>query len=719
MHRYQRLIVLALAAGAGPVSAGCSTGAEPSVAEHTDALGTSEANCSNWTLFEQSFTGGGTVISPASYNPSGCAKGYRINLVDYDGVKYNGGALVGYGGTLPTTQADCTTMILRAYVWERGANNVMTFVNNRNKTGSWIVGRDNVGRCLPPVINLEKDIGIVPNGSRDYRVAITARTGADVTVPVVFSTAEKHVMTPADQLSRAQSLSTSLAPRSGSNPDPLLQSLWNIRSTPIAQSYCRTMDFDRGLFAFTRAALIKAGATAATVDARNTELANLRTALCTSGGTLANLHTAVKNYLTNTLSIRTQIRNQLSSLMPGREASTLDMLTANMMTQVMKQGIGALVSKCDLDADPMIRFMTYGQLPAGVTDPTRVVLGSCSNQTPAQAAAGIGFGTTPAGSPNAVSAMASCMAELAETAAETRCSGPRLAGAPDAAQPPTDVCWNGVTYQKCSATLQADKTALDAKVKADAAEQNSVKAKANQDSLPPADAAMENTVNHGEHIANTVSILGFTLTTLVEAKVIAVAALGPVGLGIGLSAGLIANSSAAEWYDWFTGDAPEPAQTVDLRDYCQSDPLGNVWCDHYGGGQNYCPADPVMENYGLPELANLTWYQVGGLNAPRQTTQQDLFTHCLCNMVDADYAAQTRGERPTRAPATSCPQSEDRRKLDCVADPRMRIGDDGRPESRLPQVALSRSRRRCDMAGQGLRIEDLPSQSEAVCHAKR
>jgi len=679
------------------LAVGCSEGAPAgreqveSVAEHADGLSSTEADCYNWSLAERSLTGGGEFISPATYGTAGCYQGYRLNLTDYDNKKYNQGAVVGWGGAVPTTQATCTGGFVRAYVWIRNSDASMTYVGSQHTYGKWIIGDDGVGRCRPPTIDIERDIGITPNGTNDYRIAMTARMADNTLVPVMFATVEDHYVSPIDEIKKFKSYSATLAQYSGTNLEPGELAFWTYRNTVAGQAVCRRLDVDRGLHAFTRAAFIKAGATAVTVDTRISALNNIRAALCTSSGTAANLHSAISSYVTQTIAIRDQIENQLLTLMPAIYTVTRQSLAANTMAQINVQAVGSLVSKCDLDATPLNRYLSHGILPAGVTDSTRVVLGACSGQSPALAASSIGFGAATPNVSNPISAMADCMAGLSDSTTIDRCSSPLTQGAPDApaADDPNEniPCINSRTGQACDPALDAKQKAFEAQVTAEQQKRDAVVAEIAAATTTYAPQAPKfsivqalTVISIGADMMSQILTVSAPVTGPATAggSVVAAAAFR----GVAWTTLLVATVYGPELEDWYNGeeDEPLPNEPADVRSWCESNPGAAKFCDTVNPDTRYCPADPMLQAQGLTRLGSSAWLETGGPGHKHQATKQDLFNHCLCNLVDTDYAKVGQGDPPSRAPATSCPQSEEQRKLACVADPRLRVGDDDRPD---------------------------------------
>ncbi len=656
-------------------------------------LSSTTPGCFDWANVDKTLTEGGEFVSPATYDNATCFQAYLLNLVDYRGApppdpcvgcdKYNRGAVVAFAGTIPTNQAACTAMQVRALVWRKNGSN-MVYAGKKHTNGRWIAGADGTSRCLIPAVNLERDIGIVPNGFNDYRVAMTVRDANDNTQPFAFVTVEEHVITPVDEMQNLVAYRALLDQHSGTNLDPYLAALWATRGTQAGQIACRRIQVDRGLHGFARAATVKAGASDTTTGQRITALGNIYSALCTPGGTATNLHNAFKDYLTRTISMRDQIRTALQNEMPAGSAATFDKLTANLMSQIPEQALGNLISKCDLDADPLTAYLSSGVLPAGVTDATRVVLGACSNQSPTQAASGIGFGTTVAGS-NPVQQMAECMTDLASAATELTCSDPRASGAPlNPPQEPTDICWDGKAYKACSSIQKAELDAVKERVANLEADNAALREAAIHGSAPTPEGKVEAAEVAGEHPGTQIAH-GVAMAAEVVAWGAAYVALGDVEPATKATAAVVAVAAkgvnilakyaadtgvAAELYDAAV-EAVDGVQE-DVRQWCKSSPEAGAFCDTFDGDDEYCPPDDVLPSGG--------WYQVGtgGPTQEHQANVQDLFNHCLCDMVDADYAAIGRVEAPARAPATSCPKSDEQRKLECVADPRMQ-GDDDRP----------------------------------------
>lgn len=656
------------------------------IGTNAQALGSTDPNCFDWTKVDKTLTGGGKFLSPASYNPSGCFKAYRLNLVNYDDRTYNVAA-VGYGGAIPTTQPACTGAFVRAYVWERQSNGTMVFVENSHRYGRWVSGPNGVMRCLPPIVNLERDTGIVPNGTRDYRVAMTARTADNTTVPVAFATLDNFAIPPLEQFARVHRYKAALDAVAPGATDSVIQLMWDGRNAYAGQVLCRFTQLDRSLGSFTKPALVKAGANATSVDALNNTLTSIHTALCTAGGTLANFQSGMRTYLTRLEEIRSQLDADLLAQAPLSDGATRQGITANTVGQLNFQAFGQLVSKCGLEPTAVINYVASGTLPVGITDPLRLLLAGCSNQNASQVATTLGFGKPDSGGvANGIQKMARCMMTWRDGLNEDRCNSPHENGA----HPPTPPLEQPDCVSKGLRTCTPEElnalvaTEAERRAEADAAgvvEIDTVTITAPDEKLAAVEALARQDDRNDLKLGvfgTAVAATGYEIYETLQKEVLSGATAGKLGAkvaGIWLAAVLfakdLAETATAEQERAYQQKAYEDARAwcveqgvLDPAD-CEIDPPIRP---------EYCPADPMM-----PEF---TWYATGGPGSEHQATKQDLFNHCLCDLVDSEYAAVGDGEPPARAPAAVCPQSLEQRKLACVADPRLSDdpGADDKPD---------------------------------------
>jgi hypothetical protein len=688
-----RTVFAALVAACLGIAASPACNSNDPVATEEHEL-SADPGCSEWTTHSDlAIQNQASVMSPASYGTTDCSKAYRINVTDWS-AGYDG--TVGYGGDLPTNQTDCEATDVRAYVFRRqsesGTDFTMIFENSKITHGVWF-SRSGMSGCLLPTINIPHDLPItLPNGGRDYRVAISARLNNEV-VPVTFGMVPNEGRTLLDAFQDMTSLKVSIDALPSGTIHPAIQAEFTARTLPSGQLLCREMKLDRALNDFTAAALIKTGAAAASVSARTMELTAMNTALCTTAATVANLQTRIHNYLARTLEIQGQIAAALRAQAPMLAAAQSGQLASNLMAQVNIQAVGKLSSSCGLTQDTISHYVLDGTLPPGVTA-DKLIFGTCSSTgTPAQIATAVNFAaTTTTRGQNAGVRLAQCLLGAAKTATAITdaCSSPHADGAPGDAGPaansgpadsgPEAGCVDPDTGEPCDAVAQAASDAaqvsfvikplyqvtLDQTLFGPAARPLIL----NQAAADPMDVelaqdqALVNTeyqlarwFNYGAGAASVAAgvAAGFAL----KGNIVA----GEVAVGLTMVSGLWWMASQYFADRNVAADRERAKELNRLNSaICMSGPGGSpLSCNNQGN--KFCPPDAATPG---------GWYEMdSGTGLARQANVSDLINHCSCEMLDGDYAAVEDGQVPGHAIATSCPRTADQIKLECVGDPRL------------------------------------------------
>jgi hypothetical protein len=117
--------------------------------------------------------------------------------------------------------------------------------------------------------------------------------------------------------------------------------VWALRSTGGHQIQCRTFQVARSLYDFTRASFIKAGSSAAAVDAARSAVDSMYGALCAAGGSESQLQATLKQYLEADARMRSEIAAAIGSTAPGADPART---ARNVMAEILYLDIGRLVS---------------------------------------------------------------------------------------------------------------------------------------------------------------------------------------------------------------------------------------------------------------------------------------------------------------------------------------------------------------------------------------
>src|SRR6478735_9984452 len=321
--RTSTLLGLVAAAALG---SGCALG--PTEATEDTAIVQSginpSASCFN-TPAASTFLGGGSVLTPANYNPSTCPFAYMIELRSYSAT-YSAGSYAVWAGATATTQADCESSVLNAYVWRSDG----TFLRSFREHSRWLPDIRGVNRCLMPRLHLDYAIpGYRWDGS--YKIGLQAMN-ATATQKISFATVK--ATTPATAITQVSSMVTKLNAVTGGQIHPAVQGLFNKKGTTAMARMCRATQLDRAFSQFTNAALIRAGASSQVAVDRDGGLLTMYNALCTSSGNVAQLQTGLKQWG----SAMVMARDGLRSLVPGMQGSE----ASTVLESVLQQALGKL-----------------------------------------------------------------------------------------------------------------------------------------------------------------------------------------------------------------------------------------------------------------------------------------------------------------------------------------------------------------------------------------
>jgi hypothetical protein len=656
-----RALVLAASGWLG----GCigATDSEPQqIAVSTSVEALSAVDQCVTTPRDQQLTGGGEFITNTSYahNGTGCENGYLLDLDNY-ATKYNLGTTVMFAGAQPTDQTTCYKAKIRAYVWERFSNGGKQFLGQYMRSGSWVVDSQDVGHCILPSLKLEKVIpNFKANGSRDFRIGMRAelRSADDTTYTrkeIAFATVELKNVTPAEeQRVVVAGLGSGLGATPPGQVYPALQTIWNKKNTYTGGVLCRSTQLEHTLAIFNKRSLVKAGASAFTVDSRANALRDMVTAYCTPDGTALALQSALLSYLGSTFTANGQIREKLFPQAPDSDEAWTEV--SNLMGALFYTDLGTLVERCNLESTPVTTFLTSGVLPRGVTA-DRLLLGSCGDLQAATVATNLGVGANFRGQTASSSraAFLTCMKppDIAGNGRDV-CNDPRAqgGGAPETNEPDgdedpvlnVDECLQGDYKTPCTEE-QKQKVALEIlRMKQEKAQRKDGEQKISKE-------------NPGENPAKTKAV-GDAKEDKDDKVLDAVVELGEAIIGV---------SPLGDAKDWF-----DLTIAIAKLNYLTAPPGGSSKpsCMYAPpAAQGICGLGNQMC---APDFAPGGWYEtsrpevvVDGPRLPRELNKADRLSHCLCDVMIAEYGVA--GDRS--AISAACPTEEERERHNCIMNP--------------------------------------------------
>jgi hypothetical protein len=528
--------------------------------------------------------------------------------------------------------------------------------------GAWRPDVKGVNRCVTPTMNLERQIpgySSVPGqgGAPSYRIGLQARKQTNFVIqPVAIATIAPP--TPTDRLSQLARFTTAIDATPPGSIFSDVQDLFNRKGTPAGNAICRATQIDRTVAKFTTKSFVRAGGTAAAASQRASSIDTIYTALCTPAGTVANLQLGLDQYGHAMMSLWNQLGQagpQLGQFNP-----------ANMIGQIGNEAIGVLVSRCGLDGRDLLSFIIDGTLPPGKTA-DNLLTGSCSGSTPEAVALNLGVGVNFPGQTQAQARdrFNKCMVD---TVGQDRCNDPRADGAPDPAPDGTVTCLdaNGGAVScedrkmTCLDTNQnvvpcdSQKTATHDQIKAD-----DQKVVDTVSTAPDRIAPQDPDQNKAAENANAQALKTFGADLLL---------IGSLG-------------ALAKEPNWFTALLAAGAAAVAAGEHCldsaeECDKVVNAagrlfFPDLYPGNGPIAAGKPPDGNHGAAMCApdfntgGPDWYEtVGPPGSTREMNHDDRFNHCMCELLDSNYAGKTTGLTPA-----GCPSAEEKLRQDCLTNP--------------------------------------------------
>lgn len=620
-------------------------------------------------------TGGGALEiesdDPQYQRPGhACPGAYQLLVNDYNPV-YDLGTTVSYDDDIPTTQADCEATELTVAVSARLDRGVMTLLGMVTRSGEWLA---DAGLCLVPDMKLERELPeFRANGFTDYNFAIRAeRKGPDGSTIELKRFSLAALPSPARSPAAEDSASMlGLALRLQELPvgqiDPVVHEAWQLRGTETTTRMCRANTLARTLLEFSGEAVVKLGAPVAAVQQRYEAAAAAQAQLCGESGTELAFQDAIRDELTAYATIhqalydrfRTQVADQ-------RKAGDV---VADMLASLEFNELGRLTSNCNLEAEPLDRFIELGTLPAAVPD-SRLLLGECSDEDAVTVGSRLGVGG-PLGASDAQASLIECLAPLnGDGNPQNICNDPRASGGSEEGtetddggelkredctvpagdgqvRPCTDEEWQNVLDQNKALVLErklqeAKKDREKEKQRADRAARDLAKERENR--------AKEEALRQREEEDRAVAGAAATLGKQIGKRLV-----------------------------------PESKIFYDIKDIVES---VIVLVDNPDGVRRalMSMANPFrIPGPGYPDgnpyrcgtdFVDGGWYTVDstpgfGAAAP-QLNASDRFAHCMCSILDRGYGT----ENGPFAVSSSCPTERDRRKQQCLDHPG---GDDDRP----------------------------------------
>ena len=650
--RHVPVLLAALACGAASCAAD-----DPPAPIATVQSGLSAVDQCVTTPADKTLTGGGVFKTNTNYAHigTGCESAYLIDLNNYH-TTYNLGTTIAYAAPPPTTEVECGRAKIRAYVWERLANNGKTLLGSKIATGRWTTDIRGTSRCETPAMVLEDVIpGYQANGTRDYRIATRAElndpaVAGNVRKELAFATVRSLPPTSMDGLGMVGELRSELINTPAGSISTHVQAMWSRKGGYNVAVECRSTLLEKTLLTFGKGSLIKAGGPTATVNARIQSLTDMYNAICTPGGTVTAFQTALRAYLDSYISLWDALRVLYTPLLPP--GTVPDGFITDLLARLRNEDLGLLVSRCNVAPETVLNYVYDGTIPPG-TDASRLLLGSCStsaSQDATQVAGALGVGAAIGGRTPATARQEfmRCLAppDLAGTPRDM-CNDPRASGAPSPSEPdgkPDNVVnVEGACFTPRGECTPQEKQLAEMQLQLD---EQRLALEKEQARL----RALERQVNEAEQrrISDAQRDAAGQVTDDVNDLAKDVGGLNPV-IGFLVNIYLDAEKLYKDTKEMFKPGEKHPA--------CAPTSPGNIFCP---------PADNQMCN---PEFGITAWYETGLGKGGRPIQKADRLQHCLCKMQDAQYAALAGGIPGILPPSAACPDAPDSLKQDCLTNP--------------------------------------------------
>lgn len=618
----------------------------------------SSASCFSTTP-DITFRGGGKVLTPTTYDHGTCPRAYMIYMNQYSSSNTLG-TTAAYVGPQPTTQAACENTHMIAYVWRSTG----TFLASVDKRGTWGPDIRGVNRCRLPSVNLEQDTPGYKAGA-SWVIGLQAREGSSTFRKISFATLKAG--TAAEMLTNLASVNSTLNAVPAGSVHRAVQEVFDKRNTPTGTRLCRATRLDQQMSALTKQAVIRVGATSTATTNRDTAIAAIHTALCTTSGTAAGLQTAIKNYAVAQLAVRDGMKLSVPSL------SAIDQ--ASVLAAVNREALGELVSRCGLKPQTVLSFIYDGTLPAGKTA-DNLLTGTC-NGSPSQVAINLGIGSNFSGDTldQARNRFNDCLTNVFE---QDRCNDPRAEGAPDEnanpPPPPDDAPKNCVVLDEDRPCTPEEEKGLNDSERQKQATTDAMNTQAVTD-LMQAEADRALGAATATHLNTAVAAAGVVTATAgyVAAKIpVAAPVAGEVVLYVGIAAAVAGAASALcsespQACGQFVREATTPQPGLVFVQQC--DGVGN--CFTVQTTPPFAPSRPPGSGDNrmcAPEFATggPGWFETDGPpGSTRAFNQNDRIHHCTCALLDGKYA----GRNNAIAVSGGCPTAEEKFRQDCLTEP--------------------------------------------------
>jgi hypothetical protein len=607
-------------------------------------------------------TGNGVALSPSAfYNPPDCFRGWKVNINGYAPGRM--GMLAAYRDRAPATEAACTRAALRAIAWRRNSDGTTTLLDDLRAYGRWIPAAFGGMRCATPSIDMTAKLhGKLVRGG-NYRVTLQAElrapigsTEADTPKNVLLSI-PKAIPDPTPVQFSAHLLS--LSQRLRAVPSGLVHAnvseVLQLRGRPVARGmFCRSLDVLLSLYRVNAVELKKLvpAAQASVVDQRTQNAEFFKTILCGSAEPTAAQVLQLQSRLADDLAWADTMRGLIATHLGVGSSDALALMSESFTLTLQR-----LLSRCGGESAEVLDFVGFNRLPPGVPG-DRVVHKECSG-TPLQIAAVAGIGVDTGG--NQRTKYKACM-DAQEAALRTdRCSGPISSEPENADTNPDDTdgdkapcepthIWNADT-NACE-PIEEEPELTDEQIKQLIQEhlnyeEQTRRAKAHAD-LAKLHGGLAGAFGAGAGLA-TASGIGAP----------AAPPLAVVAAGEGIQALVYGAIS------YFQSESAQDS----LEAICGLNPSDSR-CG--GGSGNRCV------EYDL--AGDPAWFQMSPTPRfpdGRQTTQQDQFHDCSCELFERDY-----GSSPAQfvfgGPTSWCSQTaEERLQQECLRNPEE---PDGKPK---------------------------------------
>lgn len=604
---------------------------------------------------DRTLEGGGTVNTTRSYNHTGCASAYLLDLNRYSAAN-TAGTLVAYADEIPTTRAECEKLELRVYVWRRAQNGSSEYVGNTSEPGRWVADPWGEEYCEAPAVRVEDEIEGYAPGS-NYRFGLRAQTldaaGSVQRRELYFETMTlERPRLARDVIADLERVSDLFAAQPQGRVDPVAAELFGSGDGV----FCRHMDVELSLYELVFPTLTDLGANAETITSYLEAERTAHEFMCEVEFPSASVVQHFQFELASATDRMLELVGQIGSALGISTADAADAVNGQLLG-----AISGLVQECGVDAGRVADFVHLGPEGGGPTLEA-ALFGGCSPQLGALRGR---LGIAPRGDLT-TRALEQCIND-AVADLDRECNSPIASGgSAPAAQPsstPAD-CSMAVKVdcpasspagQECWEYHDSGFPGCNHKTKVESVTRE---VKQIAERLEPHQALAEQIKKEQalEESGATVVTYGGGAAAWFAAKT-GNAALAATILGVAETTAQGLNAIA-----WVSEKLLEREQEIvtrgkaEITEACKLAPRAPV-CREY---QQRCP--------GFDLSGGPAWYEsspdfAGG---SRELTFYDRINHCMCEALGRN--------------SVFCPQEDEREKHDCLTDPMGGPDDGPRPE---------------------------------------